>query len=67
MHDAARNDYQGIVDILLQHGADMNIKNDNGKLIIFILTYFISDNIIQYALNFFIPDIINIIKRVETK
>ena len=45
MHDAARRGHQGIVDILLQHGADVNVKNDNGKLILFIHTYFIIGDI----------------------
>ena len=38
MHLAADRGHQGIVDILLQHGADVNSKNAGGKLIICIHT-----------------------------
>ena len=57
MHYAAEKSHKGIVDILLEHGADVNVKDDLGKLIIFIHTYFIIGNIIQYTFTFIIPDI----------
>ena len=50
---AAEIGHQFIVHILLQHGADMNVKNTKsfGKLIIFIHTYLI------YTFKFIIQDI----------
>ena len=63
MHQAAWRGHQGIVDILLQHEAEVNVKNNIGKFIIFIHTYFIIGNITQYTFKFIIPDI----KRVEHK
>ena len=59
MHRAARRGHQGIVDILLQHGADVHVKDKWGKFIIFIHTYFIIGNITQYTFKFIIPDIIS--------
>ena len=63
MHDAALKGHQSMVDILLQHGAEVNVKDKWGKFIIFIHTYFIIGNITQYTFKFIIPDI----KRVEHK
>ena len=55
MHKAAWEGHQSIVDILLQHGADVHVKDDDGKFIIFIQTYFIIGNIIQNTFKFSIP------------
>ena len=63
MHYAAKKGHQSIVDILLQHGAEVNVKGYGGKLIIDIHAYFIIGDITQYTFNFIIPDI----KRVEHK
>ena len=49
MHNAAERGHQGIVGILLQHGADVHVKNKWGKLIIIIYAYFIIYDITQYT------------------
>ena len=66
MHHAARRGHQGIVDILLQHGADVNVKNTWGKLIIIIHAYFIIYDITQYTFKIIILDINSIeIKKIQ--
>ena len=66
MHQAANRGHQGIVDILLQHGADVHVKDNRGKLIIFIHTYFIIGNITQYTFKFIIPDINSVENKKNT-